>query len=166
MKKATITRIWLAGLAALIVGLVVGGVSLGLMLANGGTWEPATTGSGSQFIPTMNSYFWTTLGFTITGFAIAFVGVIVHVVAWIGALLNTNHLADKTWFWVLLGSGVLTAVSGPLGFAAMIAYIVAGPDGTTQPYYEQPRYEQPRYEQPAPGDPMRAQPPREPMLTR
>jgi hypothetical protein len=45
-------------------------------------------------------------------------------VAWIGAVLNTANLSDKTWFVVLL-------VVGLLGFAfiATIAYVIAGPDG-------------------------------------
>lgn len=148
MTKVTITRIWVAGLIVLVVGLVVGGISLGMMLASGGRWEPAVTGNGSEFIPTMNSYFWTTLGFTITGFTVTLAGFVVQIVAWIGALLNTNRLADKTWFWIMLGAGLLTFVAGPVGFAGMIAYIVAGPDGMAQPHYEQPHYEQPQYPQP------------------
>lgn len=166
MKKITITRIWIAGLVVLAAGLVVGGVSLGMMLANGGRWEPAATGSGSNFIPTMNDYFWTTLGFTITGFTIALAGFVVQIVAWIGALLNTNQLPDKTWFWIMLGAGLLTFVTGPVGFAGMIAYIVAGPDGMAQPPYEQPRYDQPQYQLPRYEQPIPAQPPREPVLKR
>jgi hypothetical protein len=45
-------------------------------------------------------------------------------VAWIGAVLNTAHLPDKTWFVVLLVVGLLGFV-----FIATIAYMIAGPDG-------------------------------------
>jgi hypothetical protein len=54
----------------------------------------------------------------------------VQLAAWIGALINTNLLQDKTWFIVLLVGGILGLNFGLLGFAAMVAYLVAGPDGT------------------------------------
>ena len=46
-------------------------------------------------------------------------------VSWIGALLNTAQLESKTWFLVLLLLGIFS-----FGLVAMIAYVVAGPDGT------------------------------------
>jgi hypothetical protein len=45
-------------------------------------------------------------------------------IAWIGALVNTYQLEDKTWFLVLLVLGLWS-----FGFVAMVAYVVAGPDG-------------------------------------
>ena len=47
-----------------------------------------------------------------------------HFVAWIGAVLNTAHLPDKTRFVVLLVVGLLGFV-----FIGTIAYVIAGPDG-------------------------------------
>jgi hypothetical protein len=55
-------------------------------------------------------------------------GGIVQFVAWIGAVLNTAQLADKTWFVVLLVLGLLS-----LALPVMIAYVAAGPDGTAPP---------------------------------
>lgn len=46
------------------------------------------------------------------------------VVAWIGAVLNTANLADKTWFIVVLVGGLLG-----VGFLVTVAYVIAGPDG-------------------------------------
>lgn len=129
MSKASITRMWIAGLIVLVAGLAMGGISLGLMLANGGTWVPAASGSGSDFIPTINGFFWTTIGFMIVGFTIAAAGGIVQLAAWIGALVNTYQIEDKAWFIVLLAGGILGLVSGVFGFAVMVAYLVAGPDG-------------------------------------
>jgi len=40
-------------------------------------------------------------------------------------------LQDKTWFIVLLVGGLLGLNFGLVGFAAMVAYLVAGPDGRT-----------------------------------
>ena len=51
-------------------------------------------------------------------------GLIGGLVSWIGALLNTWQLESKTWFAVLLLLGIFN-----LGFFAMIAYLVVGPDG-------------------------------------
>ncbi|MGZ6256323.1 MAG: hypothetical protein ACXWMB_04840 [Candidatus Limnocylindria bacterium] len=39
-------------------------------------------------------------------------------------LLNTAELADKTWFVILLVLGIFS-----FGLIAMIAYVIAGPDG-------------------------------------
>lgn len=129
MTKSTITRTWIAGLVVLAAGLVVGGISVGLMLAYGGTFTAAPSGNGYDFVPRTDSFFWTTVGFMVLGFTAAAVGGIVQLAAWIGALINTNRVADKTWFGVLLIGGLLGLVFAPIGFAAMVAYLVAGPDG-------------------------------------
>ena len=47
--------------------------------------------------------------------------------SWIGALLNTWQVKDKLWFGSLLAGGLLG-----VSVVAMIAYVVAGPDGTKQ----------------------------------
>lgn len=127
MTKTTITRLWLLGLVTLVVGLAVGGVSLGLMLAYGGTFTPAPSGSGYDFTPTINSYFWTTAGFMVTGFTIAAAGAVLQLAAWVGALIRTYELADKTWFAVLLIGGLIGLAFSLAGFATMVAYVVAGP---------------------------------------
>ena len=52
-------------------------------------------------------------------------GLIGGLISWIGALLNTAQLESKTWFLGLLLLGIFN-----FGFFAMIAYLIAGPDGT------------------------------------
>ncbi len=131
MSKRIITRLWIIGLIVIAVGLVVGGVSIGLMFAYGGHFTSSANGNGSDFVPNLDSVFWTTVSVAAIGFLIAIAGGIVQLAAWIGALINTNTLQDKTWFIVLLVGGVLGLSFGLLGFAAMVAYLVAGPDGTT-----------------------------------
>ena len=129
MRKYTVTRVWLAGLLVMLAGFVVAGVSLGLMLANGGTWTPAATPNNYDFTPTLNGYFWTTVAFLVAGGVIALAGGVAQLVAWIGALVNTYPLADRTWFIVLLAGGLIGLAIGLAQPAVMIAYIVAGPDG-------------------------------------
>lgn len=51
-------------------------------------------------------------------------GALGQFVAWIGALMNTAQLTDKTWFMVLLLLGLFG-----LGFVPMLVYVLAGPDG-------------------------------------
>ena len=130
MSKRAITRLWIIGLIVLVVGLIVGGTSLGLMFANGGHFTPSVNGNGSDFVPNLDTFFWTTMTVAAAGFLVALVGVIMQIAAWIGALVNTNMLQDKTWFIVLLVGGILGLGHGLIGFAVMIAYLVAGPDGT------------------------------------
>lgn len=130
MTKSTITKTWVAGLIVLIAGLIVGGICLGLMLAYGGTFQPAPSGNGSDFVPSLDATFWTTLTFMILGFTVAAAGGVVQLVAWVGALVNTYQLLDKTWFIILLAGGLIGFGFPLIGFAAMIAYIIAGPDGT------------------------------------
>lgn len=129
MAKSTITKTWIAGVIVLAAGLVVGGISLGLMLAYGGQFTPAPSGNGYDFIPRTDGFFWTMVGLMIIGFTVAAAGGIVQLVAWIGALVNTYPIQDKTWFVVLLAGGLIGLAFVLVGFAVMVAYVIAGPDG-------------------------------------
>lgn len=129
MTKSTITKTWIAGLIVIVVGLFVGFASLALMLAYGGTFQPAPSGSGQDFVPSMGGVFWVTVSTMILGFTATAVGGIIQLVAWIGALINTYALQDRTWFVVLLVGGLLSLMFGIVGFAVMVAYLLGGPDG-------------------------------------
>lgn len=129
MTKPTITRTWLGGLVALAVGLVVAAFSIGLMLAYGGTFTAAAGGHGYDFVPSFDGFFWTMVGLMIAGIGLTAVGGLVQLAAWVGTLVNTYRLEDKTWFAVVLAGGLLGLAFGLLGFAAMVAYLIAGPDG-------------------------------------
>ena len=129
MNKPTISKIWLGGLIGLAAGLLVGGLGIGLMLAFGGHFTPQPGENGYDFVPTVNAYFWMTVGLIVIGTMIAVAGGVAQLAAWIGALVNTYQLEDKAWFIVLLAGGLLGLSFGLIGFAAMVAYLVAGPDG-------------------------------------
>lgn len=131
MTKSTITRTWIAGLIVIVAGLIVGGLGVGLMLAYGGTYTPAVSGSGYDFVPRIDGFFWTTIALMVAGFGAALIGGVLQLVAWIGALIGTYALADKTWFVVLLAGGLAGLAFGLVGFAVMVAYLIAGPDVTT-----------------------------------
>jgi hypothetical protein len=68
------------------------------------------------------------LGFAIIGALVIAGGAIAGLVSWIGALINTWHLDSKAWFVGLLLLGIFN-----FGFFAMVAYVLAGPDGKRVP---------------------------------
>jgi hypothetical protein len=129
MAKATITKIWITGLILLVVGLIVGGLGLGLLFAYGGEFVPTSTPNDYTFVPRIDAFFWAMVSLMAVGFAVAAAGGVAQIAAWIGALINTQRLQDNTWFIVLLVGGVLGLAFSPVGFAVMVAYVVAGPDG-------------------------------------
>jgi hypothetical protein len=120
MKKSTISRLFMIGLIVIVAGvvLVVGSVLAGLAAG-------AVTLGGSTYIEVNGGALaWTLFGLVIGLLAIGG-GSIAALVSWIAALLNTAELEDKTWFVLLLVLGLFS-----FGFLAMIAYVLAGPDGT------------------------------------
>jgi hypothetical protein len=66
---------------------------------------------------------WIMIGLAIVAILVLIAAAITQFVAWVGAVLNTARLEDKTWFIVLLVTGLLS-----FGFIAMVVYVIAGPD--------------------------------------
>lgn len=123
MSKKNITRLFVAAVVAVGAGLVLGFAALGTALATdaidfGGSYVIDVNGGSGA---------WTALGLVIVGSLVILGGTVAAVVSWLGAMLNTWQLEDKMWFWSLLALGLLG-----FGVVAMIAYVVAGPDGTKQ----------------------------------
>ena len=129
MKKSTVTRIWIGGLVVQAVGLLMIGLGVILMLAYGGTFTQAASGNGYDFVPSYGGFFSATIVLIVAGAFGTAIGGIVGLVAWIGALVNTYQIPDKTWFAVVLAGGVFGFAFALIGFAAMVAYVIAGPDG-------------------------------------
>ena len=121
MSKTTVTRLFIGSGVAIIAGAIAAFVAVALALANN-----VFVMAGADVVGVRGSALaWSLLGLGIAG-GLAFVaGLISGLVSWIGALLNTWQLESKTWFAVLLLLGIFN-----FGFVAMIAYLIAGPDGT------------------------------------
>jgi H+/Cl- antiporter ClcA len=121
MAKKDVTRLFVGAIVAFGAGLVLGVAALSAALASdaidvgGGDFIDVNGGSGA----------WTALGLVIVGSLAIVGGTIAAVVSWIAALLNTWQLEEKTWFVSLLALGLFG-----FGVVAMVAYVVAGPDGT------------------------------------
>lgn len=120
MAKATITRIFVASATAVVAGAVLAFVAVLIAFGNDAFVMRGPDVVGVQWTPVAA----VALGLGIVGILAVMAGCIGGLVSWIGALLNTAELEDKTWFIVLLVLGVLS-----FGLVAMIAYVIAGPDG-------------------------------------
>ena len=121
MSKASVTRVFVGAFVAVGAGLVLGVAALWVALASD------AIDLGGRYVVDVNggSGAWTALGLVVVGSLAILGGTIAAVVSWIAALLDTWQLEDKTWFAALLAAGLLG-----VGIIAMIAYVVAGPDGT------------------------------------
>jgi hypothetical protein len=121
MSKATVTRLFIGGALAVIAGAI---------LAIGAVWVAIANDvfvmNGPDVVAVRGSVLaWSMLGLGAVGGLAIMAGLICGLVSWIGALLNTSQLQSKAWFIALLLLGIFN-----FGILAMLAYVVAGPDGT------------------------------------
>jgi hypothetical protein len=123
MSKKNVTRLFVGAIVAVGAGLVLGVAALGAALAT----DAIDLGGDHVIDINGGSGAWTALGLVVVGAVAILGGTIAAVVSWIAALLDTWQLEEKTWFASLLALGLLG-----FGVVAMIAYVVAGPDGTKQ----------------------------------
>ena len=124
VSKATVTRIFLGSVAAVIAGAILAFAAVWIAFVN-----DAFVMSGPDVIGVQSTPFaWAIVGFGIIAGLAMIAGFIGGLVSWIGALLNSAQLEDKTWFIVLLVLGLFS-----FGLVAMIAYVIAAPDGAKQP---------------------------------
>ncbi len=129
MTKSTITRTWIGGLAVFAAGIIAALGGVFFMLAYGGTFTHVANTSRYDFTPDVNGFFWIAVSIITIGGLIAFAGGIVQLVAWVGGCFNSYMLDSKAWFGVLLVGGLMSFFFAPLGFAAMLAYVIAAEDG-------------------------------------
>jgi hypothetical protein len=123
MTKATVTKIFLAGVLAAIAGGIVVLVTGGIAYTN-----DVFVMNGQDVVGLRSGPFpWTLLGVGLVGALAMAAGAVAGLIAWIGALLNVSQLDSKVWFVVLLLLGLTN-----FGILGMIAYIIAGPDGATR----------------------------------
>ena len=120
MSKRTIAGLFIGAALAFVVGIVVGLFALVIAIASG------LVAIGGADVVTVDG---DALAGMLVWFVVASVliggGTVIAIAAWVGALFNTVRLEDKTWFVLLLVLGLAS-----FGWVAMIAYVLAGPDGT------------------------------------
>ena len=120
MSKANVTRLFIGSLIAAGAGTILAISAVWLAIAN-----DVFVMSGPDIVGIQGSALaWVLIGLGIVGGLTVTGGLIGGLISWIGALLNTSQLERKTWFLALLVLGIFN-----FGFFAMIAYLIAGPDG-------------------------------------
>jgi hypothetical protein len=120
MAKNTVTRLFIGSLIAFGAGAVVATFAIALAIANN-----VFVMDGNDIAAIQGGTLaWALIGIAILGVLAAAGGIIAGFVAWIGAVLNTWQLDSKAWFVGLVLLGIFN-----FGFVAMIAYVIAGPDG-------------------------------------
>jgi hypothetical protein len=121
MSKATVTRLFIGAGLAIIAGAVLAIIAVSTALASN-----AFVMSGSDIVGLRGSALaWLSLALGLAGILAFIGGLTAGLVAWIGALLNTWQLESKAWFIGLLLLGIFN-----LGFFAMVAYVIAGPEAS------------------------------------
>lgn len=119
MSKSSVTRLFIGGGIAIIAGAIVAIAAVWIAIAN-----DVFVMSGPDIVGLQGgAVAWSLLGVSAIGGIVILGGLIAGFVAWIAALVNTWRLESKTWFVVLLLLGIFN-----LGFFAMIAYLMAGPE--------------------------------------
>jgi hypothetical protein len=106
---------------AVIAGAILAFAAVWIAFANGAFVMRGPDVIGVQATPMA----WMIVGLGGLAAVAMIAGFVGGLVAWIGALLNTSQLQDKTWFVLLLVLGLFS-----FGLVAMIAYVIGGPDGT------------------------------------
>ncbi|HET6744996.1 MAG TPA: hypothetical protein VFH90_04015 [Candidatus Limnocylindria bacterium] len=121
MSKKSIARLFWASVTLFVAGIVLAFAAAWLAFAS-----DAFVMDGPDVVGIKGNGW--ALAMVVTG-GVALLAVVAGavggLVSWIGALLNTAQLTDKTWFVLLLVLGLFS-----FGLVAMIAYLIAGPDGT------------------------------------
>jgi hypothetical protein len=124
MSKTSVTRLFIGGGIAIVAGAIVAIAAVWVAIAN-----DVFVMNGPDIVGLSGgAVAWSLLGLGAVGGVAIIGGFIAGFVAWIGALLNTWQLESKTWFAGLLVLGIFN-----LGFFAMIAYLIAGPDSAAVP---------------------------------
>ena len=122
MSKAMVTKLFIGAGLAMIAGAILAIAGVWVAIAN-----DVFVMNGPDIVGLRGSAVgWSMLGVATVGVVAIIGGLLAGLVAWIGAVLNTWQLASKAWFIGMLLLGIFN-----LGFFAMVAYLIAGPDGRT-----------------------------------
>jgi hypothetical protein len=123
MSKTTVTRIFLGSVAAVIAGAILALAAVWVAFVSGTFVMSGSDVVGVQSTPVA----WTIGGVGVVAVLAMLAGFIGGLVSWIGALVNSAQLEDKTWFILVLVLGLFS-----FGLFAMIAYVIAAPDAPMQ----------------------------------
>ena len=123
VSKPSITRAFKVAVALIVAGSAGSIAVVTWALVNG-----AIAFGGPQFVTVNAGPFAGAVVALIVASLLTGIGTVAAVIAWAGALINTARLKDKAWFTALLVLGLIS-----LGWVALIAYVLYGPDSTQSP---------------------------------
>ena len=118
MSRSSIAKMFGGSLVAMVAALVLLAVAGGLAYANDSFVMDGPDVVGVRSTP----FGWVMMGLAALAVLTLIGAAVAQFVAWIGAVVHTAELPDKTWFVVLLVLGVFS-----FGFIAMVIYLLAGP---------------------------------------
>jgi hypothetical protein len=122
MSKRTVTSLFVVANLAVVVGFIVAVATVVSAVAGG-----VVAIGGPDVVTVDEASLPGTLAWLGVAALVIVGGGVAAVVSWIGALFNTFRLNNKTWFVAILALGLIS-----FGWVAMVAYLIAGPDGTVQ----------------------------------
>lgn len=118
MSKETCTRVFLAAVAAFVAGLALAAVAAIIAISNDVFVMNGPDVVGVRW----TSAAWITLALGVLAALAMVTAAVTGFIAWLGAVIDTSQAEDKTWFIVLLVTGLVG-----LGAVAMVVYVIAGP---------------------------------------
>jgi hypothetical protein len=121
MSKSTVTKLFIGSGIAIVAGSILAIAAIWFAIAN-----DLFVMNGSDIVGLRGGPLaWSVIGPGLFGGLAIVAGFLGGIVSWIGALVNTWRLDRKGWFVGLFLLGVFN-----LGFFAMVAYLLGGPDAS------------------------------------
>jgi hypothetical protein len=133
MSRRTIAKVFGGSVVAMVGALVLLAVAGALAYANDSFVMDGPDVVGVRSTP----FGWVMIALAALGVVTLMGAAVAQFVAWIGAVVHTAQLADKTWFVILLVLGLFS-----FGFIAMVIYLLAGPKDPEPPRQPSPRVAQ------------------------
>lgn len=118
MSRSVIAKLFYGSLAAIVLAIVLIAVAVGLVIATSSLLM-----DGPDVVGVRAPFGGVLFALAAVASLLLIVASVAQLVAWIGALIETAALENKTWFVILLVTGILGLVLIP-----MLVYLLAEPD--------------------------------------
>lgn len=117
MSRSVIVKLFYGSLAAIALAIVLIAVAIGLVVATSSLLT-----DGPDVVGIQTPFGWAMVVVASLAVLLFIAASTAQLVAWIGALIETAPLENKTWFVVLLVTGILG-----FGLIAMLVYLLSEP---------------------------------------
>lgn len=117
MSRSVIAKLFYGSLAAIFLAIVAIAVAVGFAVASSSLLM-----SGPDVVGVRSPFAWGIVALAAFACLVLIAASFAQLVAWIGALIETAPLENKTWFIVLLVTGILG-----LALIPMLVYLLSEP---------------------------------------